>query len=237
MELFRLMTTAYGGMQWIEFLLRIVTAGVCGAAIGTERNQRLKDAGIRTHCIIACTAAAFMIISKYGFADMTQAADTMLGSRGADTARIAAQVVSGISFLGAGTIFKNGNVIMGLTTAAGIWATAAIGLAVGSGMYIVGIFTTVLVLGIQFVFHRLSLGGLTATPQEIQLVLEDDTQLCMEIQAQLRADGISILSVSLERRPGGELRMQLRLKGLQEMEKEKLLQLYASSKRIHSVEF
>ena len=88
-------------------------------------------------------------------------------------------MVSGISFLGAGTIFKNGNVIMGLTTAAGIWATAAIGLAVGSGMYIVGIFTTVLVLGIQFVFHRLSLGGLTATPQEIQLVLEDDTQLCI----------------------------------------------------------
>ena len=87
----------------LEFLFRILLSAALGAAIGLERTKRQKEAGVRTHCIIACASAVFMILSKYAFID-TAALD---GSRGADTARIAAQVVSGISFLGAGVIFKN----------------------------------------------------------------------------------------------------------------------------------
>lgn len=86
----------------LEFLFRILLSAALGAAIGLERTKRQKEAGVRTHCIIACASAVFMILSKYAFIDTA----ALAGSRGADTARIAAQVVSGISFLGAGVIFK-----------------------------------------------------------------------------------------------------------------------------------
>ena len=119
--------------QNLDFFLRILLACLCGAGIGFERSRRLKEAGIRTHVIVCCAAALLMIVSKYGFADLTSATgEVFAGTRGADPARVAAQVVSGISFLGAGVIFKHGNTIKGLTTAAGIWATAGIGLAIGS---------------------------------------------------------------------------------------------------------
>ncbi len=131
--------------------LRIVAAGICGAIIGIERLIRSKDAGIRTHCIVAMGAALMMIVSKYGFFDTTVGD---LGMRGADGARIAAQVVSGIGFLGAGIIFVHKNSITGLTTAAGIWTTSGIGLAMGAGMYVLGFLTTVIVVVAQIVFHR-----------------------------------------------------------------------------------
>lgn len=113
----------------LEFFIRIVLAAILGALVGLERSKRQKEAGVRTHCIIACTSALFMILSKYAFVDLVG----VNGLRGADPARIAAQVVSGISFLGAGVIFKNGNSIRGLTTAAGMWGTAAVGMAIGAG--------------------------------------------------------------------------------------------------------
>ena len=119
----------------LEFLIRLLLSAALGALVGLERSKRQKEAGVRTHCIIACTSALFMILSKYAFVDVT----SIDGLRGADPARIAAQVVSGISFLGAGVIFKNGNSIRGLTTAAGMWGTAAIGMAVGAGMYWLGL--------------------------------------------------------------------------------------------------
>lgn len=86
----------------LEFLIRLLLSAALGALVGLERSKRCKEAGIRTHCIIACTSALFMIVSKYAFLDCV----TLDGLRGADPARIAAQVVSGISFLGAGVIFK-----------------------------------------------------------------------------------------------------------------------------------
>lgn len=142
--------------QNLDFFLRILLACLCGAGIGFERSRRLKEAGIRTHVIVCCAAALLMIVSKYGFADLTSATgEVFAGTRGADPARVAAQVISGISFLGAGVIFKHGNTIKGLTTAAGIWATAGIGLAIGSGMIVVGIFTTIVVAVLQICMHRL----------------------------------------------------------------------------------
>lgn len=103
-----------------EFFLRIVLASVCGILIGFERSKRLKEAGVRTHCMVACGAALMMIVSKYGFADLVQEAGVYLyGTKGADASRIASQVVSGVGFLGAGVIFRTGVSIKGLTTAAG----------------------------------------------------------------------------------------------------------------------
>ena len=137
MTLAAYLNSQFSVLQELDFFIRILAACLCGACIGIERSRRLKEAGIRTHVIVCCAAALLMIVSKYGFADLTSTAGEVFnGTRGADPARVAAQVVSGISFLGAGVIFKHGNTIKGLTTAAGIWATARIGLAIGSGMFV-----------------------------------------------------------------------------------------------------
>lgn len=141
--------------QNIDFLMRVVISCACGACIGLERSRRYKEAGIRTHIIVCFGAALMMIVSKYGFADLTSPEGIDFnGVRGADPARIAAQVVSGISFLGAGVIFKHGSSVRGLTTAAGLWATAGIGLAIGAGMYTIGIAAAVLMLGLQIIMHK-----------------------------------------------------------------------------------
>lgn len=157
----------------LEFLIRIVIAALLGAGIGMERRKRDKGAGIRTHCIIAVTSAVFMIISKYAFIDLID----VNGSRGADSARIAAQVVSGISFLGAGIIFKQGRTsVRGLTTAAGMWATASIGLTIGAGLYWLSFFATGLLLFLQYFLHKYSIGGHTLTEQEIKIKMLDEPE-------------------------------------------------------------
>lgn len=130
-------------------LVRLFFAAACGFVIGYERKNRLKYAGLRTHMIVALGAALMMIVSKYGFTDVLQ-----LKGVGLDPSRIAAQIVSGISFLGAGTILVKKQNVNGLTTAAGIWSTAGVGMAIGSGLYIVGFATTLLILLIQVMFHR-----------------------------------------------------------------------------------
>lgn len=147
-------------MQNLDFVIRILVACLCGFVLGVERSRRFKEAGVRTHMIVCAGAALIMIVSKYGFADLTSASKEMYnGTRGADPARLAAQVVSGVGFLGAGMIFKNGGSVTGLTTAAGIWAAAGIGLAIGSGMYVVGILVTVAIASIQMLMHIVTVGA------------------------------------------------------------------------------
>lgn len=120
-------------MVQIGYVLRIFFAGICGLMIGIERRNRLKEAGIRTHLIVALGSALMMIVSKYGFFDLQ--GHSFLR---ADASRIASQIVSGIGFLGAGMIIWHHRTVSGLTTAAGIWATAGIGMAIGAGLYGVG---------------------------------------------------------------------------------------------------
>lgn len=152
--------TVAGLWRYGDYFLRLLVACLCGAVIGLERTKRFKEAGMRTHIIVCCTAALVMIVSKYGFADLVLPDGEMYsGTRGADSARIAAQVVSGISFLCAGVIFKNGNTVKGLTTAAGLWGTACIGLAIGSGMWVIGLFATVIISALQIVMHRFTVGA------------------------------------------------------------------------------
>ncbi len=174
----------------LVYLLRIVLATFLGAIIGLERTKRSKEAGIRTHCIIAGAAALFMVISKYAFFDMADA----VGSRGADPARIAAQVVTGISFLGAGVIYKNGNTVKGLTTAAGIWATAAVGMACGSGLYIVAIFMAVLILGVQLLMHHFNVGYDAYSNGEIRMTLVDTPEIRAILKEKQKELGITIVS-------------------------------------------
>lgn len=184
--------TAYDNL---EFFIRILLSAVLGALVGLERTKRQKEAGIRTHCIIACAAAVFMILSKYAFVDPAD----VLGSRGADGARIAAQVVSGISFLGAGVIFKNGNSIRGLTTAAGIWATSAIGMAIGAGMYWVGLITTVIMMVAQVVLHRFPVAGDAAVTQELAVSMVDTPELHQALTRLLNDHGGCVTDSALSR--------------------------------------
>lgn len=139
----------------LEFLMRIFCAALLGGLIGLEREYRAKEAGFRTHLLVALGSAVFMIVSAYGFTDaLTNDLQRW------DLSRVAAQVVSGIGFIGAGTIIfrKSENMVSGLTTAAGLWVTAAIGLACGGGMYILAFGSTVMVLlgleAFNFFLHK-----------------------------------------------------------------------------------
>ena len=192
----------------LEFLLRLLLSAALGALVGLERSKRRKEAGIRTHCIIACTSALFMILSKYAFVDTAIGAD---GLRGADPARIAAQVVSGISFLGAGVIFKNGNSIRGLTTAAGMWGTAAIGMAVGAGMYWLGLFESAVLVAIQVILHRFPVGADALTTQEILVEMEDTEDMQRRFDELLKKHGGQVTDSSLTREDGF-LRMEITAK-------------------------
>ena len=136
-------------IEQLPLILRIAVACLCGAAIGYERSVRQKDAGIRTHIIVALGAALMMIVSKYGFFDVV-----IHDSVQVDASRIASTITTGISFLGAGVIFVRNASIKGLTTAAGIWATAGVGIAIGSGMYLIGIVSTLLMIILQILLHK-----------------------------------------------------------------------------------
>ena len=130
-------------IDW-NLILRLFLAGVMGGMIGFEREIRAKEAGIRTHFIVALGSALFMIISQYAFSGRF------------DAARVAAQVVSGIGFIGAGVIIFQKNVVRGVTTASGLWVAAAVGLACGAGMYPVAVAAavmTVLCLEMMHFFH------------------------------------------------------------------------------------
>ena len=171
----------------LEFLIRILMAALLGLMIGLERSRRQKDAGIRTHCIIAVTSATIMILSKYAFMDIA----SVDGLRSADPARIAAQVVSGISFLGAGVIFKdrNSSSIKGLTTAAGMWATSAVGLAVGAGLYWLGAIETAVVVISQTVLHRFPVANDAVSTQELCIRMADTPEMYRCVQAFIERHG------------------------------------------------
>ena len=124
-----------------EFILRIFIAGLLGGAIGLEREYRAKEAGFRTHFLVGLVSGLFMILSAHGFSDVIINEATRH-----DVSRIAAQVVSGIGFIGAGCIIFQKHAVRGLTTAAGLWVAAAIGMAAGAGMYAVAVAATIMVI-------------------------------------------------------------------------------------------
>jgi putative Mg2+ transporter-C (MgtC) family protein len=140
-----LATISVPTISWQETLLRLALAAGLGGLIGIEREFREHEAGLRTHTLVAVGAGLFTIISAFGFHDVLAAQSSTVVAR-LDPSRISAQIVSGIGFLGAGAIIRQGLTIRGLTTAATLWAVAAIGMAEGSGAYSAGILATLIVL-------------------------------------------------------------------------------------------
>ena len=222
-------------VQYLDFMLRILAACVCGFALGIERSHRFKEAGVRTHMIVCSAAALMMIVSKYGFADLTSADGQLFnGTRGADAARIAAQVVSGISFLGAGMIFKNGNNVKGLTTAAGIWATAGIGLAIGSGMYALGIFSTVVIAGIQMLMHIVTVGADSYKSSNIDILTENSSDFQGVFNSLMKDIGATVIECRITR-DGEFVRYNATLKSKKRISAEDVNEMLKDRKDVKEV--
>lgn len=161
----------------LEYFGRILGALIFGILLGYERENHLKAAGIRTHAIVAMASALMMLISKYGFYDILRHNNVTL-----DPSRIAAGVVTAIGFLGAGVIFARKVNVTGLTTAAGIWATVGIGMAIGAGMYILSISATLLIIIFQYVFHSNAKWIKSSTVEQITVLMHhsDDVHTILD---------------------------------------------------------
>lgn len=190
----------------LEYILRILIAAVCGSLIGTERKARLKEAGTRTHLVVAFGSALFMIVSKYGFEDMIlRAAENSAISF--DPTRIASTIVTGIGFLGAGTIFVRRNIINGLTTAAGLWSTAAVGMAIGAGQYVIGICATIILVLLQWFLHSSRLFNRTSTVI-MNFKLAPCERPVEKLKGVLEEKGIKIKNVSFEKNSNNECKIE-----------------------------
>lgn len=189
----------------MEFIFRVFVAALLGGMIGFEREYRAKEAGLRTHFLVAMGSALFMIVSQYEFNAVLGTSITL------DPSRVAAQVVSGIGFIGAGTIIFQKHVIKGLTTAAGLWVTSAIGLACGSGLYLLSVASTLLVLlcleTIFFILMRIGSRTISVT------ISTTDREKIKKVVNQLREDCVTMDSYEMKRH--GELfvvSMELKVK-------------------------
>lgn len=169
------------------FLAHIAVAALLGGAIGLERGYRAKEAGFRTHFLVALGAALFMILSAHGFDGALVTENHRL-----DVSRIAAQVVSGIGFIGAGTIIFQRQTVHGLTTAAGLWVTAAIGMAAGAGMYLLATFTALLVLIGLEAFNKL-LPHILHRNVELTITAYDRRMLLTALE-RLKENGVEIVT-------------------------------------------
>jgi putative Mg2+ transporter-C (MgtC) family protein len=192
----------------VEVMVRLLlTAGLCGV-IGFERETRDQSAGFRTHILLGLGAALFTLVSAYGFATFTEAAIES-GGRGIqfDPTRIAAQIVTGIGFLGAGAIIRQGLTVRGLTTAATLWVVAAIGMAAGAGFYWAAVLTTALVLislwPLRILAFRLFV---RLRPEERPLEIELPSGASAQpVLAAVEALGAEVESLQLERSRDGLL--------------------------------
>jgi putative Mg2+ transporter-C (MgtC) family protein len=181
----------------LEFGLRLLVAGILGAAIGLEREYRAKEAGYRTHFLVSLGSALLMIVSQYSCQDLLSTHGISM-----DPSRIASQVVTGIGFIGAGTIILQKHIVRGLTTAAGIWTTAGIGLAVGAGMYTLGIAATILTLiGLELLGRVFKSVGMKSSIISLSSTNKD---IFKEIATLFKSKDYLIVSYQMEKERYGE---------------------------------
>ena len=184
-------------LHWAEVLVRVILAGALGGAIGAERELREREAGLRTHMLVAVGAALFTIVSAYAWADFEFSQRNGITF---DPTRIAAQIVTGIGFLGAGAIIRHGLSVRGLTTAASLWVVAAIGMASGAGYYSAAVITTIVVLislwPLRIVAHRMFE---RIRPGELRLEVELQAgQSPSVLLDTLDEEGVAVRSFELE---------------------------------------
>ncbi len=180
-----------------DFVLRLLVGGILGAIIGLDREYRAKEAGYRTHFLVSLGSALIMIVSQYGFQEIIKESSVTL-----DPSRVAAQVVSGIGFIGAGTIIFQKQIVRGLTTAAGIWATAGIGLAVGAGMYTISIAATLLTLAglelLSLIFKSIGMKSSVIT------FSTSSKEILPQVSRRFNSKDYLVVSYNLDRQVQGE---------------------------------
>lgn len=218
-------------IEQLPYIVRVVAACICGAAIGYERSVRQKDAGIRTHIIVALGSALMMVVSKYGFGDIM-----MVDGIRVDVSRIAANITTGISFLGAGVIFVRNASIKGLTTAAGIWATAGVGIAIGAGMYFIGFFTTVLMILIQIILHKYMPHYENTVSSEIVVRLTDSNEAIEAFKKHLADNKIQVQSYDFLRNGDGTITLKMLVRTESSFNFDKSLEYINGNNDIKSLE-
>lgn len=197
-----------------EYFIRILIASLMGGLIGLEREYRAKEAGFRTHFLVGLGSALFMILSQYGFDSLLDGSPNV----SVDPSRIASQVVTGIGFIGAGIIIFQKNVIRGLTTAAGLWVTSAIGMTCGAGLYMLATATTVLVLicleVLNMILQRFGTRNISVT------FTSPSKDTIRKVLARMKEEGIEIYSynmkdASVRATNNFEVSMELKMKRFQ----------------------
>jgi putative Mg2+ transporter-C (MgtC) family protein len=195
----------------IELLVRILIGTVLGGAIGYERDLHGRPAGLRTHAIVALASATFMVVSTRFIYFQHYSKDDLVA---VDPSRIAASVVSGIGFLGAGAILRDGITIKGLTTAAGLWLVAAIGMAAGGGMYVESVFATLVGLVALTVLRRFEDRGVRVSRRRLTLTIDASrssmaaiAERLVKLGAEVKEEEYERLAGSAETRATFELRL------------------------------
>jgi len=181
----------------LEALIRILIALVCGGIIGYEREHKNRPAGLRTHMLVCIGAALVMIVSQYLFEQYSPGVT--------DPARLGAQVVSGIGFLGAGTIIRDRFSVKGLTTAATLWVVACIGLAVGSGYYLMGAIVTGIIFLALVLFRRLEcILKIKPTKAKLKVTAKYSEKVSLEIKSILENAGFQLKGAKFTKNKNGE---------------------------------
>lgn len=223
-------------MKELELVFRLVLAGLCGGVVGFERERKQKTAGLRTHIIVAVSSALMIVMSKYGFADVLGVYVRL------DPSRIAAGAVTAIGFLGSGVIFARNNRISGLTTSAGIWATVGVGMAIGSGMYVIGVCAALIILFVESVMgrrYKIShvVQELYQVQVEYQKAEEDTTDFAALVKTQLEERYSCKILRHRIRRKGEGIRLELLAKTLKGSELVHLSELMEQYPQITKITF
>ena len=211
-----------------ELLLRIAIACVLGILIGNERKNRNKSAGVRTHAIVAMGSALRMVVSKYGFVDIMDYGKF-------DGARIAAQVVSGVGFLGAGIIFVRNNLVSGLTTSAGIWATAGVGLAMGAGLYVIGIASALMIILMQGITHKIAHFADVASGGTIWMTIAQEEGAVKKMEDFLEKRKVEIASTKIHKNKKDEIKLEFEVIYPPGFDKSALFSSLAEEKNVMTI--
>ncbi len=180
-------------------IVRLLVAAACGLMIGIERQSRMKGAGMKTHMMVALGSALMMLVSKYGFFDVIPVEGASV-----DVSRVAASIAAGIGFLGAGVIFVRRGSVVGLTTAAGLWTTTGVGMAVGSGLYLLGLVTTALMLVSQVALRYIEQKG-SVRVTELCVQMAESGANAAQLREWLAAERIEVKEVHTEQKKDGAL--------------------------------
>ena len=209
---------------------RLVVASVCGLLIGVERQTRMKGAGLRTHMMVALGSALMTLVSSYGFLPVSG-----IDGASVDVSRVAASIAAGIGFLGAGVIFVHRGGVVGLTTAAGLWTTTGVGMAIGCGMYVPGVTATALMLAAQVLLRGVERREKLQVT-ELTIRLADGKGDLPRLHDWLAARGVAVREIDAERQEGGSMQMTLRIALPRHFDKADFLRLQDDIPGVQAVE-